>query len=145
MAVTYRREAPPATLADVDRLEERIGQELPNDYRSYLLHQDGGRLADNDQAVKVIFGVREDAPDWSNMWDKLDIFEDRVPEWLLPVAQDEYGNLFAVSLRDEDRGSVWFWDHEEEADEDEPPSEDNIEQRAASWTEFLASLQPAEE
>jgi SMI1 / KNR4 family (SUKH-1) len=144
MAVTYRREAPPASPADVERLERRIGRELPTDYRDYLLGQDGGRPVGNDEALKEIFGVREDAPEWSNMWDKLDIFADRVPLWLLPVAQDEYGNLFALSLREQDFGSVWFWDHEEEADEGEPPSEENIEQRAGSWTAFLAGLETVE-
>lgn len=144
MPVSYRREAPPATPADVERLEQRIGHELPPDYRNYLLTRDGGRLQDNDQALKVVFGVREDAPDWAKMFNKLDVFHGRHPDWLVPVAQDEYGNLFALSVRDQDYGSVWFWDHEEEADEDEPPSEDNIELRASSWTEFMLSLQPAE-
>ncbi|MEV4416516.1 SMI1/KNR4 family protein [Catellatospora sp. NPDC049609] len=143
MAVTYKREAPPAPESDVARLEHRIRRSLPADYRAYLLNQDGGRPITNDKAVKEIFGIREDAPDWANMWDKLDIFHGRYPAWLLPVAQDEYGNLFALSLREQDFGSVWFWDHEEEADEGEPPSEDNIEKWADSWTEFLASLQPA--
>lgn len=59
----------------------------------------------------------------------------------LPVARDEYGNLYTLSLREKDFGSVWFWDHEEEADEGDPPSEDNIEHRADGWNEFLAGLQ----
>jgi hypothetical protein len=61
---------------------------------------------------------------------------------LLPVASDQFGNLFAVSLRDEDNGSVWFWDHEEEADEDEPPTEANIKLMGPDWSTFLRSLQP---
>jgi cell wall assembly regulator SMI1 len=142
MTVGYRRQGQPASEADVQRLEQRIGSRLPEAYRAYLLRQDGGRLQDNTDAVKEIFGIRDDAPDWANLWDKLDVFHGRVPAWLLPVAQDEYGNLFAISLRDSDRGSVWFWDHEEEADEGEPPSEDNIELRAADWDQFLQQLQP---
>ena len=89
-------------------------------------------------------GVRPDAPDWANMWDMLDALDGRVPQWLLPVAMDEYGNIFAVSLRADDFGSVWFWDHEEEADEDEPPTEDNIQFKTSGWNAFLASLQPAQ-
>lgn len=78
------------------------------------------------------------------MWRKLETFRDRVPGWLLPVAQDAYGNLFAISLREQDRGSVWFWDHEEEADEGEPASEDNIERRAPDWQTFIEAIRPAE-
>jgi cell wall assembly regulator SMI1 len=143
MAVGYRRQAPAASEVDVERLAQRVGHALPSSYRSYLLTQDGGRLVDNSEAVKEIFGIGPEAPDWANLWDKLDVFRGRVPAWLLPVAQDEYGNLYAISLRDSDSGSVWFWDHEEEADEDEPPTEDNLTLKSPSWLDFLANLQPA--
>ena len=118
-----------------------MGQRVPDDYRSYLLQQDGGRLIDNSEAVKYIFGLG-DVPDYMSMQGKLRTYHDRVPRWLLPVARDEYGNLYAISLRDSDSGSVWFWDHEREADEGEPPTEDNIKLRAPSWTAFLEGLQP---
>src|SRR6266516_8153476 len=135
MAVSYRLQPPPASADLINRLEQRVGQSLPAEYRDYLLAQDGGWLAPNDEALKVVFGLGE-VPNELNMWRKLETFRDRLPKWLLPVAQDAYGNLFAVSLRHPDRGSVWFWDHEEEADEGEPPSEDNIELRAPNWRTF---------
>lgn len=141
MTVAYRRREPGAPADLITRLEQRVGRPLPDSYRDYLLHCDGGRLAANHEAVKTVFGIGE-VPDWANMWKILDLFQDRVPAWLLPVAADEYGNLFAVSLRDDDRGSVWFWDHEEEADEGDPPSEDNINLKAPDWPSFLESLQP---
>ncbi|MCY1144060.1 SMI1/KNR4 family protein [Actinoplanes sp. Pm04-4] len=116
MTVGYRRQPPAAPGADIERLEQRIASRLPRMYRDYLAGQDGGRLESNTRAAKEVFGVRDDAPDWANMWDMLDTYDGRVPSWLQPVAQDEYGNLFAISLRAQDEGSVWFWDHEEEAD-----------------------------
>lgn len=88
-----------------------------------------------------MFGIGN-VPDWGDLWKTLDIYADRVPHWLLSVAEDEYGSLFCISLRDSGHGSVWFWDHEEEADEAEPPTEDNLTYRAASWPDFLESLQP---
>ncbi len=141
MAVSYRLQFPPASLDSIAQLEQRIGQPLPPAYRDYLLRQDGGWLASNDEALKVIFGLG-DVPSELNMWRKLDTFDGRLPAWLLPVAQDAYGNLYAVSLRDQDRGSVWFWNHEEEADEGEPPSEDNIELRASDWQTFIEGIRP---
>lgn len=142
MTVGYRRQAEPAPAEDVERLERRIGRPLPAAYRDYLRHRDGGRLEDNSEAVNEIFGVGPDAPEWANMWDKLEVYADRVPNWLLPVASDAFGNLFAVSLRDNDNGSVWFWDHEREADEDEPPTETNLKRKAPDWRSFVESLQP---
>jgi cell wall assembly regulator SMI1 len=142
VTVGYRREAGPAPDEDVQRLERRIGRPLPDAYRAYLRQHDGGRLEGNNQAVNEIFGVGPDTPEWADMWRKLDTYAERVPSWLLPVAADSFGNLFALSLRDSDRGSVWFWDHELEADEDEPPTDENIERRAADWRSFLDSLRP---
>jgi hypothetical protein len=114
---------------------------LPPSYRDYLSEQDGGWLDSNTQAVKEVFGLGS-VQDSANLWKILTTFADRIPSWLLPVARDEYGNLFAVSLRDQDNGSVWFWDHEEEAGEGEPPSEDNITYKAKDWPGFLARLSP---
>lgn len=144
MAVAYRRKQPPASPDLIDRLEQRIGRPLPASYRDYLLKQDGGRLTDNQEAVDTVFGLGE-VPDWASMWEKLDVLKDRVPAWLLPVADDTYGNLFAVSLREQDLGTVWFWDHEEEAGEGEPPSEDNIELKARDWQAFLDGLRPLDQ
>jgi cell wall assembly regulator SMI1 len=145
VSVGYRRQAGPAPAGDIERLERRIGQPLPAPYRDYLRQHDGGRLEDNSQALNEIFGVGPDAPDWANMWKMLDTYRDRVPSWLLPVAQDAVGNLFALSLREKDSGSVWFWDHEREADEDDPPTEDNLRWAAANWAAFLDSLGPPPE
>jgi hypothetical protein len=78
------------------------------------------------------------------MWSILNTHADRVPAWLLPVASDSFGNLFAVSLRDQDRGTVWFWNHEQEADEGEPPTEDNLTQVGPDWRTFLDSLEPVD-
>ncbi|GHO97304.1 hypothetical protein KSF_073520 [Reticulibacter mediterranei] len=141
MVVTYLRQELPASPHLISQLEQRLGQSLPPSYHNYLLEQDGGRLDNNHEAVKDIFGL-SNVPGSASMWRILDTYHNRVPAWLLPVARDEYGNLFAISLRSEDLGSVWFWDHEEEADEGEPPTEDNIERKASDWLSFLDSLQP---
>lgn len=141
MAVEYRRREPPATPEVIDSLEQRIGHRLPTAYRDYLRHQDGGRLASNHEGVKTVFGLG-DLPDWASMWEILEVYRGRVPTWLLPVADDEVGNLFAVSLRNEDLGTVWFWDHEEETGEGDPPTMDNITLKAPDWRTFLDSLQP---
>jgi len=103
MAVPYVRQEPPASPELIARLEEHLGRALPADYRAYLLTQDGGRLDNNTGAVNTVFGLGE-VPKWASMWRVLDM----MPEWLLPVANDEYGNLYAISLRPEGFGSVWF-------------------------------------
>lgn len=142
MTVGYRRSAPPAPAGEIARLEAQIGAALPTAYRGYLMEHDGGRLEDNDRAVNEVFGLGPDIPEWASMWRKLSTYAGRVPEWLLPAASDAFGNLFAVSLRSQDHGSVWFWDHELEADEGEPATDENLTYQAADWQAFLASLKP---
>jgi cell wall assembly regulator SMI1 len=142
MAVGFQEPGEPAPESAVERLEQHIGRRLPDDYRNFLLRQDGGWMHMNDGAVKEVYGVRDDAPKNGSLWRALDTFHGRVPSWLLPIARDEYGNLYTLSLREPDFGSIWFWDHEEEADEGDPPSEENIELKAGSWNEFFAGLQP---
>ncbi|MGS2807396.1 SMI1/KNR4 family protein [Nocardia sp. MW-W600-9] len=116
---------------------------LPVDYRAYLLGCDGGWMEDNDQVVDEVFGVRADIGEGVSIWDKLEVYEGRVPRWFLPVARDSYGNLFALSLRPEDHGTVWFWDHEEgDGNDDLPPTGRNISIVSSCWSEFIANLTP---
>lgn len=143
MTVGFRGPAYPATFDDVARLELQVGVALPGDYKQHALSTGGGRMQANTQAVQTIFSLSDAAPDWARMSEAVETFQYRVPEWLVPVARDEYGNLFALSVRGNDLGAVWFWDHEEEADEGEPPSTDNISRVAAGWTQFLGALNPA--
>jgi cell wall assembly regulator SMI1 len=144
MAVGFSETQAPASEESIQRLEQRIGQPLPPAYREFLRQHDGGPLELNNRAVNEIFGLGDEVPDFASMWNALDRYRDRVPQWLLPVANDSFGNLFALSLRAEDNGSVWFWDHEKEADEDEPPTEDNIRRVAPDWPTFLDSLKPVD-
>src|SRR5262249_38883564 len=126
MAVAFSETGPPATEESIARLEQRIGHPLPPHYRDFLGQHDGGPLDLNNRSVNEVFGLGDGVPDFASVWNALDTYRDRVPVWLLPVASDSFGNLFAVSLRPDDRGTVWFWNHEAEADEGEPLTEENI-------------------
>lgn len=140
--------APDEAIAGAERqLEVRI----PRDYRQFLLEVcNGGRPEDNvferlddDVSTGVVsfLGVgRPDAHD--DMVKVYEIFKDRVPSWLLPVARAEAGNLICISIRKEDEGAIYFWDHELEADEGEPPTEENLTLLADSFRSFASALRP---
>jgi cell wall assembly regulator SMI1 len=144
MAVAFSETQAPASEESIQRLERHTGRPLPPGYREFLRQHDGGPLDLNDKAVNEIFGLGDDVPDFASMWDNLETYRERVPAWLLPVADDSFGNLFTISLRSRDEGSVWFWDHENEADEGEPPTEDNIRLVAPDWPAFLNALNPVD-
>ena len=67
-------------------------------------------------------------------------YRNRVPAWLLPVAKAEGGNLILIALSGDDAGAVYFWDHEQEADEGEPPTTENLYRLADSFEDYVHQL-----
>ncbi len=133
--------APPEKVAE---LEARVGGPLPASYREYLAQQDGGTLSSyNNEGVETIFGIG-DVPEWASLWKELDAWGDVLPSGFLPVAGDAGGNLFCLSLRDDDAGSVWFWNHELEVAEDGSAVSIEVTRSADTWSTFLDSLKPVD-
>ena len=66
----------------------------------------------------------------------------RWPARFLSIAIDDCGNRFCLSLGEPDCGSVYFWDHEEEAEDDEEPTELNLYHLADSFGEFWNRIEP---
>jgi cell wall assembly regulator SMI1 len=144
MSVEFDTANPPAAAARIAELEKRIGHQLPVGYRHFLLRQDGGYIAAiNTEALEEVFSVSQSEPDYGQIWAYLGHLTDgSLPPGLLPVASDSEGNYFAVSLRAEDEGSVWFVHHEAEQDDNGVITPIEVIRKAASWPEFLASVQP---
>lgn len=122
--------------------EEKIGQPLPSAYRDFLLAHNGGRpipcVIDIDDCpsgatdVQVFLGLtgpfESETLEWS--WD---VFRGRIPERLLPIADDSFGNLFCISLAGNDAGEVFFLDRYEE-------SENRPYFVAKDFNEFLSKI-----
>jgi cell wall assembly regulator SMI1 len=135
---------------DLTAVERQLGITLPSDYRRFLLTHNGGHpepdtfplssFTEGDFGVLNRFlGIREgEYDDLVNYYTK--VFRDRVPRNLLPIANDPGGNLICLSVSGPDRGKVYWWFHEEEADEGEPPTYRNIYFVADSFNDLLKSL-----
>lgn len=69
-------------------------------------------------------------------------YKERMPDHLIPIAFDPFGNLVCLSIRRNDRGAVYFWDHEGEAlvVGAKQPYYGNLSLVADSFNEFLNSL-----
>jgi hypothetical protein len=66
-------------------------------------------------------------------------YDGRLPGNFLAIAGAGGGNLICLSLND---GSVYFWDHENEASEGEEADYSNVTKLASSFGEFIQRLEP---
>lgn len=149
MTLELERTGPTVDAAVIDAFEQRLGAQLPADYRHFLLTVNGGWAADSyhhppsgpgDIGIRALWGVGIDDVN-SSMERNLAVFADRYPSDFLPIGEDSGGNLILIQISGDDVGSIHFWDHEEEADEDEPPTHRNITRISDSFTAFLEELE----
>lgn len=150
--VHIEEQGPPASTTDAERLERLIGAALPPAYREFVLANNGGypvpdtfRFADGrpGSAVHQFFALRGKQAS-NRLSYAVEVFAERVPPGLLPIARDPFGNLICLGVLGSDySGEVWFWDHEREADEGEPARTDNLTKIADSFSDFLDGLHPA--
>jgi hypothetical protein len=69
----------------------------------------------------------------------LKIYENRLPDNLLPIATELSVNLICLSINGDDFGIVYFWDHDWEVTEGKPDYS-NVHFLADSFTKFLNKL-----
>jgi len=147
MEITERLSETGASEAALNALEDHVGARLPSDYRVFLQTVNGGRPklrafdaldGEEGSSVQFFFTLDENAPNYYIL-KKLDVFFDRIPSGLLPIACDSFGNLVLLDLGAESYGAVYFWDHENE-NMDGDPHWDNVSRVAGSFSQFVQLL-----
>lgn len=128
---------------------------LPKEYRNFLLDHNGGepnltcfnfRHNKNDGSdVRFFLGIYPDKH--NDLLYHIKVFRKRIPKNLFPIAYDSFGNLICISVMTSDRGKIYFWDHEMEAntDDGEVPDYSNLTLIADSFEEFLEGLHADED
>ncbi len=151
MAVDFRQAFPPASEEEIDRVEGQLGVELPDDYRNFLRSHNGGWLEDNflpgqnasarylfsagDNGDEDIFDL-EEAADFYSVASEADPV---IPPDLLPVGQDSFDNVLCLMVHGDDRGAVYFWEH------DVPVENGGLVRIAGSFEQLYKELRPASE
>jgi cell wall assembly regulator SMI1 len=134
---------------DIREVETKLGISLPSDYKEFLLAHNGGHPQPNAftipgsqpgtwEVLEWFFGVH--SGEYNNLLQKARVYRSRVPSELLPIATDPGGNLLCLSVSGPHIGKVYFWDHEEEVEEGEPPTYKNVYLVADSFTELVNNL-----
>jgi hypothetical protein len=142
----------PSTVEAIDAFEKSHGIRLPADYRGFLASYNGGRP---EKEFRVFTFQKEDGltsdslVDWFSgliesedysLEEDFEIYADRIPQGMLAIACDPFGNLILLGVRESAASGVWFWDHE-----NEPTSilASGIYKIADGFEEFIESLTPA--
>lgn len=148
LQMTITHAGSPQTATDLAACAAGIARPIPPAYRAFLLQHNGGhpdpadfRFADSTGdggSVAAFLGVN--APDFMDLEHHLHVYRNRIPPTLFPIARDPGGNLIPLATAGPDHGTVYFWDHEAEAEEGDPPTTANLTRIAANFAGFLSSL-----
>jgi hypothetical protein len=111
-------------LARLRKFEQRLGVQLPRDYREYLLGNGleiqfplcvdfvGVDGKGNSTTVRRLFGIQCDTNYRLEINYDFYVPTKRVPEEVLPIANDIGDNLLCIGLHGNRRGNICYWDHE---------------------------------
>jgi hypothetical protein len=135
----------------IEALEKKVGGQLPNDYKAFLLNPKTypliGRVLDfvgvdkkrESTSIPRFLGVGDDPIDNLEMTYSYYVAAGRIPRDTVPIAEDIAGNLICIGVFGRSKGNVFFWDHEFENDRE---GYDNLAIVARSFTQFVDLLQP---
>jgi hypothetical protein len=132
-------------------LEAKIGKALPQDYRDFLsvfagcsfnqyilfkplnntaeyTHSDDSGYANPIfKGAQIAYFYGSDKGTHPISW-ACSSYLERIPSLCLPIASDGFGNQIILSLRDDSKGCIYWWDHENEWDAEDYEEENEGEE-----------------
>src|SRR3989442_1619 len=110
------------TDTDIANFGSLIQGALPDDYKSFLKSENGGRPEPNqfrfttkdgkveNDTVHYFFALYEGRV--GSLKRSFERYKGRIPVGYLPIAIDPFGNLIVLRIATQNCGRVYFWDHE---------------------------------
>ena len=131
---------------DLVNLESQLGIKLPNAYREFLKKNNGGYpqpdgfdFADGEDGSSVDKFLEISGSKNESIIEYFNNYKDRIPKNYFPVAKDPGGNLILIGINNV-RADVYYWDHENEAEDGDIPWMDNMHLVASNFDEFINNL-----
>ncbi len=97
-------------------LEDKLQTSLPQQYKNFLQRSNGGipdkvffSLVENDYVVNQFFSFGESKDSFQNYFFQYKSYLITSFDTLIPIADDVFGNLFCLSLKN---GFLFFWNNE---------------------------------
>lgn len=144
---TFKETSQKVTEGELLDVEKKFAFTFPEELKKLYLQYNGGEpekyIFIDDEGIEFV--IQKVLPiKYSNKGiDTLekyieDFREDGIlPEWLIPFAYDPGGDLFCFSINIEDNGSIYYWSHEYDLDED---PEDYVIKLSQSMNNFISNL-----
>lgn len=119
--------------------EKKIGTRLPEEYRHFLIHHNGGKPSpcdfkisetEGEDSLHHFYGLH-DGPLYLSLEEAYENHKYRVPSTMISFADDPAGNALCIGIGADNKGKIFFWDHE---------AEDNLTEVSKSFSLFLESL-----
>jgi len=138
---TFIKSGPPITESDISVIENKYNFILPREYRAFLLNINGGipskryyvnEKLDYSYVIDLFLSIRANNLSFEEYYEDYKIQSKLLPERMVPIAEDAFGNLICVSIKGEDTGSIYFWNHEDNSTD--------VRRIAPSFNEFLNNL-----
>ena len=133
-------------LHDLTKVEDEIGYKLPCEYKTFLLRHNGGRPVldgvkhknEHFDYVGYFYAILDDTYH-DDLLRQIKEHKGMIPQGYLPFGESPGGDVFCLSLREYELGSIYHWDHEE-ANYDGEPWEYNMTKLSASLNQFISEL-----
>ncbi|MCX7113860.1 MAG: SMI1/KNR4 family protein [Proteobacteria bacterium] len=134
---------------DLIELENQINIKIPEQYRNFLLSNNGGkpkinRFSTQDKKVESMIAkflplanIEED-----NLLEEIEGITqaDLIPQNLIPIATDPADNRLVLSVAGSDMGKIYYWSWDEEPRRKYRPSYKYMRLVADSFDDLLALL-----
>lgn len=136
---------------DLRKFERAFNIQMPQSIKQHYLKYNGGypertvfysEEDDIEYTVNYFFSIGGN--DGMKVEETMSLLSDEkvFPKWLVPLADDAGGDLFAYSIREGEEGAIYYYSHD--FDYGENP-EEHVTKLADNIEVFLESLLPEEE
>jgi hypothetical protein len=143
----------PINLNDIERASQQIGKIFPSDYKNFLLNSNGGHpiksnfpllipINNNEHDGEIAWFNNIGNYESNNLINNFNTFSNRIPNNLISIGCNSFGDQICLCVYGTDYGKVYFWDHENEAAAfgHEEPWMNNVYLIANSFADFINSL-----
>jgi len=130
---------------NIEDFEIKNNIELTNDYKVFLLKWNGGApdpetfMISEEEGPTVMNYFYSIGGTYNNIEVYLDILNLRIPKDFIPIGDDPGGNIILLGISGPHYDQIYFWDHENEPDLEEPDMS-NMYFLADNIWEFLDNL-----